>query len=415
MAFPHSQTRTLAEILACTIKAALGIGLLYFPSELAKTGYAGLAVVVLAGVLSLVSFYACARTTQTTQKFTYHELGAHLLGNTGKWTAFFFFFVYLFGTCMVFFSTMALYLLHTAAMLVPAAHTLLAEILLTAALFFLVSALCCCSHKNVLACLPAAGLVGIAYIYITMGINILVRWDLIQQRPADRLYNSSAFSSFFLALVFAFANQFVYMDGLARLRNPTRRRQNRGALYYAATVSVVAAGFSATGYYLFGPLMAFYEPADILSVGSNSAVLGSRRCIVNGPRIAALYRAGTLLMLLAVMATFPLALAPLREMLLDTCITDTKKRLPAFYVLTFSLCSVFSVLSVLMDIRQIDTLIKYVSGIACSVLCFFLPALFFLCSETPFKTCSAFDIAVFLTVLAAGILSAAAFITVCIK
>ena len=394
---------SLADVCFSTVKAAVGLGLLFLPSQLAKTGYLGLSVIVLFGVLTGLSLHACSRSTQRTGCYDYYGLAEQTLGMLGKTAVFAIFFVYIGGCCLIYFSTMVLYLLS----LFPA---MLSESFSTLLVFAAVLLLSLVKNTKTIARIAAAGFVGILY---TISIVVLDAWssreDIARQESGPAKLSLVSFCTFFSSVGFSYSNQFAYMAGIRDMKRPSDKRRAHAIIISSIAETAVYVLFAAVGYYLFGERLAQYQPADVLSIGTNSAQIDGKTQAVSSPHLMLLYQIATGMMFFSILFTFPLFLTPLRDMVLR-CIPPLLEKTALSAVASLLFCLFFAAASLLLDINKIDSMLKYVSGFAGSFLFFFLPAAFFFQTEHPFVSQCPKDIAVFFLLAVAAVLSLCAFL-----
>lgn len=397
-----TKSLSLLDVCFSTVKTAIGIGLLYLPSQLAKTGYIGVLVIFSFGILSSASLYVCSRTAETCGKYNYLGLGEKTIGSFGKWLVFISFVVYIGGTCLIYFGTLVLYIMHLTELFFPFLQNK-KWFELTATLFVLLSVFMLSLIKNTrfLAKLATAGFVGILYTTAILLVNFFAKKD------APRSYKKTgpslaSVTSFFSSVGFSYSNQFTYIAGIKELSKKTSTRKNLIILISGLIETITYIVFACAGYYLF-PEIASYSPADILSVGSNSSINDStgKPAIVNSPEMAVCYQIGVGVMFLVILFSFPLFLCPMSEMLLEAmpCI---KPASVFSHLLNALLCFLFSIVSLLVDVNQIDNMLKYVSGFIGGFLCFILPATFFFKTELSSARHNAFDFVLFLIVFLTG-------------
>lgn len=400
------------DVCFSTVKTAIGIGLLYLPSQLAKTGFLGVFVVFFFGILSSISLYACSRTTETTEKYNYFGLSEKTIGTTGKWLVFVSFFVYIGGTCLIYFGTMVLYLMHLTGFFFPFLETKKwFELIVTIIIFFLVLVFSSTKNTRVLAKIATAGFIGILYTIFVLILNFFI--DKKEQKEHKKTSPSVvSFASFFSSVGFSYANNFTYMAGIKELDQKTNRKKNWIILISGVIETVTYMVVACLGYYLF-PEIGNYSPSDLLSVGSNSSTINNhyskKLAIVNSPLMAVFYKAGIGIMFLVILCSFPLFLNSLREMLLEAIKPTTTQGPIFFHILNFILCFFFSIFSFLLDINQIDNMLKYVSGFIGGFICFIFPAIFFLKTELSKTPKKGFDVATFLLVFLTGIVCIVSF------
>lgn len=410
----NKNTLSLKEVCFSTIKAAIGLGLLYLPSSFGAVGWYGFFLIILLGFLSSVSLYLCARTTKTCGKYDFLNIGAETMGVPGKLISLFFFVSFVGGACILFFIVLSVYLKQTLFLWFVSLQSKEDDFMFNLFLFFLVFLITCCfcfiKDVRLISRIAAFGFIGIVYTLFLLIYNMFHLKDKITL-PENPSILPTKFLSFFLSASFSFGNNFVYMSAIKNLENPTRKRCNFIVVICGIIETIVYAVFCGVGYYVFGNNISKCKPDDILSIGSNSSKIENVPFGLNTKEIAFFYNMGSMFMFTVILFTYPLLINPLREMILSIFLSEEKqKESLVFYGANSLLCGLVFIFSYLLGKDKATAVISYVSGICGSFLFFLLPAVFFLCTEKPFKRKNIFDITMFLLVLFTGLISFFGFI-----
>lgn len=405
------QKRSCTDVCFNIVNTVTRVGLLYFPSQLAKTGCVGLLLFIPFALFLFLSFYACSRAATTSKKYSYLEIGKKTFGQTGKMFCFFFLFSYMLGCTLVLFSTTVLYLMHLINAVLPLSKELKykqnSEIIITIVLFIVILIFSFVRNTFFLTKIAKSSFFIIIYIFIVFCLNFFFDRKQIAKNLINPRFNFLNFASLFQMLVSCLTNQPVYIEAIKDLKKPTNNRKNAVLFVCITTETFIYAIFSTVGYFLFGTVLVVCTPSDILSISSNSSTAGGKVLEINSSTVALLYQIAICLMFFSILATIPSLIGQIRKVVMNILPFNRKEEkiyCVLDYLVTVLICFFISISSFIFNIEKVDEFLQNISGISGSFLCFLLPALFFFQTEKPLKTRIFFDLFVFFVLFFAGIL-----------